>query len=278
VTRNLASFVLFAAVLGGQPAPPSKPGKPGKVEGVVINSVTNDPIKKATVTLQALERAANYAAVTDPAGHFHFDSVEPGKYQAMANRDGFIPPIENQRDPWSKPIAVTDEQQVKDLVVKLVPLAVVSGHVFDEDGDPMVRTQVRALRYVYRQGGARQLNPAAFAMTNDLGEYQLLDLEPGRYYFLAAVQPRLARLRPHLKNATPEQTYPDTFYPSASRAEQATATQVGAGAQLTNIDFRVHKAPAFHIRGKAVDGRTGQPLHKCPDPDSNFPKRFLRAL
>jgi hypothetical protein len=178
----------------------------------------------------------------------------------MAYRDGFMPLHGYRFDPMMKPIAVAEEQQVKDLVMKLLPLALVNGHVFDEDGDPLVRAQVQALRYVYRQGSARQLQPAGFGSTNDLGEFQLLDLEPGRYYFLAAAQPRLARLPTNTKSAEPEQTYPDTFYPSASEAEQSTSTVVAAGAQVNGIDFRLRKAPAFHIRGKAVDGRTGEPI------------------
>jgi hypothetical protein len=260
VTRNVASFVLFAAMLSGQSAAPVKPGK---VEGVVINSVTNDPVKKAAVTLQGFGSRANYSAVTDATGHFHFESVSPGQYQAMAYRDGFMPLQGNRFNPMSKPIAVAEEQQVKDLVMKLLPLAVVNGHVVDEDGDPLVRTQVQAMRYVYRQGGVRQLQPAGFGSTNDLGEFQLLDLEPGRYYFLAAAQPQMARLPANTKSAEPEQTYPDTFYPSASDAEQSTSTVVAAGAQVNGIDFRLHKAQAFHIRGKAVDGRTGEPIRNA---------------
>ena len=258
--RNFASFVVFAAVLSAQPAPPSKPGK---VEGVVINSVTNDPVKKATVMLQAIGQSTNHSATADATGHFHFDSVEPGKYFATANRDGYIPAQESMRNPWAKPITVAEEQEVKDVSVKLIPLAVVSGHVLDEDGDPMARVQVQALRYIYQQGRTKQLNPAGFATTNDLGEYQLLDLEPGRYYFLAATQPRMGRPLMRLRRATPEQAFPNTFYPSASQAEQATATQVGVGVQVTGIDFRLHKVAAFHIRGKAVDGRTGQPLRNA---------------
>jgi len=257
VTREFAIFALFAAVLSAQPAPPSKPGK---VEGVVINSVTNDPVKKASITLRALGRSGNYSTITDSVGHFHFDSVDPGSYFAMANRDGFIPAQNGPGNPWGKPIAVAEEQEVKDLVVKLLPLAQVSGHVLDEDGDPMARVQVQALRYVYGQGGARQMNPAGYASTNDLGEYQMLDLQPGRYYFVAAVQQRMSRLPPNTRHAIPEQTYPNTFYPSALQSDQATASELTPGAQVTGIDFRLHKAPAFHIRGKAVDSRTGEPL------------------
>jgi protocatechuate 3,4-dioxygenase beta subunit len=254
-------MTLSVAVLGGQPAVPKKPGS---VEGMVINSVTGDPLKKATVTLQALGRNANYAAVTDSAGHFHFDSVEPGNYQAVASRDGFIAFRRNPRGPFgSKSFVVGDEQQIKDLVVKLLPLAVVSGHVFDEDGDPIARAQVQALRYVYRHGGSKRLNPAGFSGTNDLGEYQILDLDPGRYYFRVTVHQRQARLQIRTRSASPEQAYPDTFYPSATQPAQATASQVAPGAQLTGIDFRLHKAPAYRVRGKAIDGRTGQPVRNA---------------
>jgi hypothetical protein len=255
VTRIFAGFLLFAAMLCGQSTAPTKPGK---VEGSVINSVTNDPVKKAIVNLRALGRAANYSAVTDATGHFQFESVDPSQYQAMAYRDGFMPLHGIRFDPGAKPITVLAEQEVKDVVVKLLPLAVVSGHVLDEDGDPFVGAQVQAQRYVYRQGGARQLQPSGFAGTNDLGEFQLLDIEPGRYYFLVTARARLDPLPPNTKTAAPEQTYPVTFYPSASEAEQSTATVVAAGAQVNGIDFRLRKAPAFHIRGKVINAPIGE--------------------
>lgn len=257
MTRIVASFALFAVALRGQSAAPAKPGK---VEGVVISSVTNDPVKKAAVTLQALGGRGNYSAVTDAAGHFHFDSVNPGKYLPMATCDGFIPPRHNRFNPMTALISVAAEQEVKDVVVKLLPLAVVNGHVLDEDGDPLVWSQVQALRYIYREGGVRQLLPAGFATTDDLGEFQFLDLEPDRYYFVAVAHPHMERLPRNTKSAAPEQAYPRTFYPSASEAEQATATVVAAGAQVNGIDFHLRKAPAFHIRGKALDGRSGEPV------------------
>jgi hypothetical protein len=261
VTRNLASLVAFAAALCGQSTGPTKPGK---VEGTVINSVTNDPVKKAIVTLRPYGRRASYTAITDAAGHFHFDALDPGIFQAIANRDGFIPLQGIRFNPALKPINVVAEQEIKDVVVKLLPLAVVNGHVLDEDGDPLVGAQVQALRYVYRQGGARQLQSSGgFAGTNDLGEFQFLDLEPGRYYFLVTARTRLEPLPPNTKRAAPEQTYPVTFYPNASEAEQSTATVVAAGAQVNGIDFRLRKAPAFHIRGKASDSRIGERLRRA---------------
>jgi len=256
VIRNLAIFLAIGALSSGQ-SPAA--AKPGKLEGTVINSVTNEPVKKATVTLQSMRGTTNYSAVTDASGHFHFDSVEPGQYQTVGYRDGFVPSLGNRFGPMIKPVTVAAEQQVSDLTVKLIPLAVVSGHVLDEDGDPLVYAQVMAMHYVYGQGGARRLQPGGFAVCNDLGEFQFLDLEPGRYYFMASTRGQLERLPPNTKYAGPEQAYPQTFYPSAAEAAQATATVVTAGAQINGIDFRLRKAPAFHVRGKAFDEDGGPP-------------------
>ena len=258
VTRNLASLVLLAAVLSGQPATTQKPGK---VEGVVTNSVTGDPVKKANVTMQG---TGNYSTVTDAAGHFQFDSVGPGTYFPMAMRDGFMPDQrKSNNSAVPDRITVAEEQQIKDVAIKLVPMAVISGHVLDEDGDPVVQAQVQALRYTYRQVGTRQLNPAGFANTNDIGEYEMLNLPPGRYYFRASFQRRQRQVPPRTRSSTPEQAYPNTFYPSAMLPAQATATQVAAGAQLSNLDIRLRKASAYHVRGKVVGGRTGQALRNA---------------
>lgn len=244
-------MVIFGAVLCAQPTP----GKPGQVEGIVTNSVTGDPVRKATVVLQGGN--SQREADTDAAGHFHFDNVTPGTYQAAANRDGFMQ-VPDQTA-WSKPFTVAEEQQVKDVVMKLLPLAVVNGHVFDEDDDPMINASIQALRYVYRRG-EKQLTPAGFASTNDLGEYQMLDLEPGRYYFLVTTLQRMGNIAIRTPSGTPEMAYPPTYYPNVTQSAQATATQVGPGAQLTNLDFHPHKVRAFHVRGKAIDGETGQPV------------------
>jgi hypothetical protein len=215
--------------------------KPGSLEGVVTNSVTGEPVKKAAVQL-----GDKYTAITDAAGHFHFDNLTPGGYIVTADKDGFM-----ATGAPRQPVTVAEEQHVQDVAIKLMPLATVSGHVFDEDGDPIPRTQVAVLRYFYRPEGKR-LNPAAFAQSNDLGEFEALNLPPGRYYFQVRTPP-LRNIPPHTRWTHPEQTYPVTFYPNASEAAQATATNIAPGAHVSNIDFRLRKMPAYHIRGTVSD-------------------------
>jgi len=265
VPRSLASFLFSAALLSAQsPAP-----KPGKLEGLVTNSVTGEPVKKAIVTVHGLK--SNYEAATDAAGHFHFENLPPGTYQAMASRDGFT--ALSDRNPWTKQFEITEEQELKGVVVKLVPLAVVNGRVVDEDDDPIEGAHVQALLYRYGLGGKR-LNPAGFALTNDLGEFQFQDLRPGRYYLRVSISRRLRYFAGRTVSETPDMTYADTFYPNGAQPEQATAVQIAAGAHLSNLDFHLRKTRAYHVRGKAVEADSGKPLHdvtlRIASPGANF--------
>jgi hypothetical protein len=106
VMRVLSSLSLATALVCGQattptkparPAPNAAPGtgstppkKPGAVEGVVTNSVSGRPVKKATIRLGHYnEEGSGYSGVSDLAGHFLFENVRPGKYTASAVADGF---------------------------------------------------------------------------------------------------------------------------------------------------------------------------------------------
>jgi hypothetical protein len=232
------ALAMFAITLRAQ-APAAKPGS---VEGVVINSVTGEPLKKANVRL-----GDKNTAMTDAVGHFYFDNIAPGNYFVFADKDGFQ--TIGGRSPQQ--VAVAEEQNVKDVALKLLPLATVSGHVFDEDGDPLPRAQVAVLRYLY--GPVRKrLRQVAYGQSNDLGEFEAINLPPGRYYFQVRTSP-LRNIPPHTRWTHPEEAYPATFYPNASEAAQATATNIAAGARVSNIDFRLRKMPAYHIRGTVSD-------------------------
>ena len=57
--------------------------------------------------------------------------------------------------------------------------SVISGHVFDENGEPMPGAMVRVMMYRYAQGN-RQLVPAGNGQTDDRGEYRDLGAESRR--------------------------------------------------------------------------------------------------
>ena len=248
----LPPLTLVTLLLRAQPPAP----KPGSVEGTVVNSASGAPLRKASVWLESQPgpggTAHNLTTQSDASGRFHFDNVEAGLYAVGARRDAYMNTQGRYGIP--APFRVAEEQQVTDVVVKLVPLGVLSGHVFDEDGDPIPQANVTLLRYFY-ETGRTQLGAAGGTLTNDLGEFEIINLQPGRYYLQAAVPP-VHNLPVHTRWTRREEGYPITFYPNVRQISEAAATDVAPGAHVGNLDFHLRKVPTYHVRGH-VAGQTG---------------------
>ena len=91
-------------------------------------------------------------------------------------------------------IEVVSEKSTTGIELKLTPQSVIAGHVFDEDGDPLQSVNVEVWRYTYPRG-RRQLTQVQNGTTNDLGEFRIANLRPGRYYVSATAQARRASAR-----------------------------------------------------------------------------------
>src|SRR6185436_6261593 len=57
---------------------------------------------------------------------------------------------------------------------------------------------------------------------------------------------------------TPD-TYSTLYYPGVVDSDVASAIDVQPGADLAAIDFRLAPQSLYHIRGRVIDARTGQP-------------------
>jgi len=244
---------------GQSSVPAGPPKKPGSVAGTVTNSVTGEAIKKATVTLHSFRQRIAYVAVSDAEGHFRMASVEPdSSYTVTAACPGFTP----EQMP-SRPIPVNEEQAVTGVSVKLSPLGIIAGKVLNEDGDPLSGVSVQAMQVNY-QMGARQMRLVRSVQTDDRGEYRLFDLPVGRTFVTAILRDNMNMVqmaRVLLHSDQPEQQYPATFYPAATDMAGATPTPMIAGAEVGGIDFHLHKVPVYHIRGRAVDAQSKEPVH-----------------
>ncbi len=80
-------------------------------------------------------------------------------------------------------------QPVEDLLFRMLPTAVLSGRITDEDGDPMFGVRILALR---KRPGKATRETAGSEATNDLGEYRLPGLFPGQYWIAAMPPPDIA--------------------------------------------------------------------------------------
>jgi protocatechuate 3,4-dioxygenase beta subunit len=239
----------------------------GVITGQILNQATGAPLKKAGVRLfgsrtQPGVMPTNSSRETDDQGRFSFTNLPPGKYQLSATRQGFLNASYGARkfSGNGTPINLGQDQQMKDLIIKLSPQSVIVGKVLDEDGEPVANVQVRVLKYQYRGGKKQWTNANNVANTSDIGEYRIPNLMPGRY--IASASPRggmnnqgmNAMQTPSLEPLPdkPEMAYATTYYPSSGQQSAAVPVDVGPGAEVRGIDIRPIKARVFRIRGKVV--------------------------
>src|SRR4029077_14275702 len=161
------------------------------VSGTVVKLAGSEPLKNARIRLLSQDdRAVSRAVVTDSGGRFDLKGISPGRYRLVVHRDGFVTQTYGQKkvdDPGAI-LTLRANQELRDLLFRLVPSAVIAGRVSNEDGDPMPWVQVNALREAYF-GGKKTLFPETTVTTNDLGEYRLFGLPAGRYFIRAEYKP-----------------------------------------------------------------------------------------
>ncbi len=244
------------------PAAPVKPEDKCTIEGAVLNAVTGEAVKKVSVMLRSVNGGnTSSAAATDASGHYRFDNIDPGRYFLSADRTGFVPQQYGAKGP-SRPgtmLTLTAGQSIKDAAFKLIPQGVVTGKVVDEDGDPVARVILQCQRYIYNNG-KKQLGMGGMGNTNDLGEYRIFGLPPGRYYLSAFYQstPQVAPILDAKK--TYEEGYAPVYYPNAPNVEAAAPFEITPGAQLRGMDLTLPKTRTVRLRGVVTSSATNKPV------------------
>lgn len=234
--------------------------KKARLEGIVL-SLNGEAVRKATVRLQgsALQPGqppSTYSETTDNEGKFVFEDVPAGRYTLSSEKPGFVTTRYGARSNTSPGTQLTlaEGTEMKNLSIKMTPQGVIAGKVLDQDGDPVATAQIQVMRSAYLRG-RKQLQQAGGASTNDLGEYRVGNLSPGRYY-LSASDRRGALIvtpdRPGRPNTSQEGNI-TTFYPNGTDAASGVPVDVAAGGEMRGVDIRLRKAKVYTVRGKAVD-------------------------
>jgi hypothetical protein len=204
------------------------------VNGRVLDAVTGEPVANAYIT--AGGRIAGDPAsttTTDAAGHFRAE-VRNNQLQVQVKRYGYL-------DYW-RGSPIQPGQAPPEIRVLLVPQAVISGRVVDENGLPVRGARVTVLqpRVV---NGKRQLREwRGGTETNELGEYRLFDLPAGRYY-LGFTPGQLADWDPR---------YNARLYPDATDVKDAQPVVVKAGEEAGGRDFRLSRQEGVTVSGHLV--------------------------
>jgi hypothetical protein len=123
--------------------------------------------------------------------------------------------------------------------------------VVDEYGDPVERVMVRALRCRWT-GSERQMSIQASTSTDDLGNYRLFGLEPGRYYL--QVTPGVSStLAAGQVGKQVRLAYAPVYYPGTTEESTALPMEVTAGAELTGVNFTLARVPAYRVTAQVLN-------------------------
>jgi hypothetical protein len=262
----------------GQPAretPADRKAAPpkGRISGRVLAADSDRPVKRARVFVSAVELPNGLGVLTDDDGAFDFTELPGGRYNLSASKSGYVSLAYGQRRPLQAgtPLQLSEGQQLRGIEFRLPRGSVVSGHVYDEDGDALAGVMVRALRKEVSQAG-RRLVPTGTAQTDDRGQFRIWGLMPGEYYVdaqarlnlplpgvpTAAIAGLLSQFGAPTMAALFESEEPDrksyapTFYPGVTVADEAHPVTVGLGQESPDIDFSLRLVPVARVSGRVI--------------------------
>lgn len=240
-------LLIAATALAQQPPPDGKP-KLAQIRGIVVNSLTGEPLTKATVKLfaQATEDPSGGVSVEAKAsGEFEFTGLKPGTYAIVATRRGFV----NALRGWNRAKSVKLEagDSVTSVKIPLAPQGVITGQITDAEGEPIEGLMVQILKKPLGDDKPAQF-PAAVAATNDQGEYRAAGLSPSRYWVSCAGDAVDVYDGPRRKGRL--EIYPQTFFPGVTSESQAAPVDIAAGQLREGVDFSIRKIAARRVRGR----------------------------
>jgi protocatechuate 3,4-dioxygenase beta subunit len=217
-------------------------------------------------------------AATDAEGRFAFAGVQAAEYRISAQRDNF----QYKAPRRAEPLRLKPGENKRGVELKLTPLGAVAGSVRDENGDPAPNVQLTLVTWQYNASG-RQLVGRGTATANDLGEYRIHGVAPGKYYVRATAPAR--------RSSDDADTFTTVFYPGASDAAGASALDLRPGQELRGIDLTTRRAQMVTARGRVVkpagvamvmltvsmntDGGSMNTMNPVTDPEGRFELRGM---
>lgn len=233
----------------------------GQVEGTVVDAITHQPVRKASVSLRSMSRSlvnrastgapnlGNASATTDASGSFAFANLAAGKYQISVTHQNYP---ESLLSGTRQMVEISTDDATETVTIPLMPGAAISGHIVDEDGDPMTGCFVQP-----RSAGLGRAAPVMHAPTMRAdGTYRLSGIAAGK--FMIAVQCSEAVFEPRPLSAGPDppptQAYPMQYYSGASDAKSAQVVELAAGTEKSGIDFQMHPVAITTIHGTFAAG------------------------
>jgi hypothetical protein len=250
----------------------SSAGTKYEITGVVINSVSGDPVQhcRLTATLNNPRAGSGNRQFPssgsandfdcDARGHFTVTVPSAGRWRLVASARGFVSQAYDAHPPYASAVVLTPEAPTKDLEFKISPEASIAGVVLDEAGEPVRNAQITLQTVPPKSPGGPQPQSGnrGGARTDDRGMYELADLAPGDYRLSIHAQPWYAAGGQGMvrmgtdNNSSPldpslDFAYPLTWFPGVNDAAQAETITLHAG-DTRQADFHLAPIPSIHLK------------------------------
>jgi hypothetical protein len=246
----LALSLIFRVTLATAQNPPQS----FKIAGTVVNAITGAPLARVHISIaDTRARMQRIEALTGEDGHFEFSPLRSGKYALQGTKRGYITAGYDQHEQYSTAIVTGPDFSTDKLVFRLMPMAVISGHVMDESGEPVRNAQI-GLFGENHSGGMNRVSHMNVVTADDRGYFEFSLLPPGTYFVSANAKPWYAvypnprpgsnstqKIPPELNVA-----YPTTYYGGATDSEGATPLALKGG-DHKEIDLRLVAVPALRL-------------------------------
>jgi 5-hydroxyisourate hydrolase-like protein (transthyretin family) len=226
-----------------------------KIAGRVVNAITNAELARVEVSVEETRNPSKkITAETGENGQFEFAGLPPGKYELKGSRRGYIASSYEQHGQFSTAVVTGADFATDNLTLRLIPMAMIAGHVLDESGEPVRQANVQLFAEDDSEG-TRQITLTQSALSDDRGYFDMGGLRPGTYYVAVDAQPWYAvhpvTARPGIipaQDIAPalDVTYPTTYYGGATDSAAAAPIEIHGG-EVREIEIQLVPVPAMHL-------------------------------
>jgi protocatechuate 3,4-dioxygenase beta subunit len=260
-----------SAVAGPNQIPATPEGAPTgqvfRIAGTVVSTTTGAPLSQVRISVaETRARGKVISMITAEDGHFEFSPLRAAKYSLQGAKRGYISAGYEQHEQYTTGIVTGPEYSTENLVLRLTPMALITGHVFDESGDPARSAQV-TLYFENHAGGMSRITRYANSISDDRGFFDFSLLRPGKYYISVSAKPWYAihpstaegEARSAAGQVSPslDVAYPTTYFSEATEADSATPIEVKGGDRL-EVDVHLNPVPALHLIFRVPENGAGQ--------------------
>jgi protocatechuate 3,4-dioxygenase beta subunit len=246
--------IVVAATSPGQTDAPTEAQKQN-IQGKVVEAKSGQPIRKVNVEVVggSGQSFGRYSATTIEDGTFTIENLKPGRYTVTLERTGFAQTATSE---GKATLTLQPGQSLSTLVFKMQAAGVIAGKIVDIDGDPMAGVSVNAATTGTVARGAER-DRVGYAATNDLGEYRIGNLRPGKYLISATPSKRTPVVHVEDKGKAKEQlTYAATYYPGTVDKSRAISVEVHAGSEAS-ANFGVLMTHLYRVSGTVAGVPSG---------------------